>query len=89
MNETEQVTLLREIVSNPLSNASWYNGSELLVSQSLVTNATFYIKEATCTDTKNFTLVVSNIIQENVTALVELIVNCEYELNFWHVNSTF
>lgn len=89
VNETEQVTLIRQIVSNPLSNASWYNGSELLVTQPLVMNATFYIKEATCTDTKNFTLVASNIVQENVTALVELIVNCECIICFLHAKSTF
>lgn len=82
VNESEQVTLIRQIVSNPLSNVSWYNGSELLTTQQLVENATILIKKATCTDTKNFTLVASNIVQKNVTALVELIVNCKYNIYF-------
>lgn len=84
VNESEQVTLVRQIISNPLSNISWYNGSDLLETRWLVTNATFTIKKATCTDTTNFTLVASNSVQKNVTALVELIVNCEYGLNFQH-----
>lgn len=85
MNENEQVTLHREIISNPLSNVSWYNGSELLSNQWSVTNATFNIEKATCTDTKNFTLLASNGVQEDVTAMVELIVNCKYDIYFWHL----
>lgn len=80
MNESEQVTLIRQIVSNPLSNVSWYNGSELLVTQFSVPNATLHIEKATCMDTNNFTLVASNSVQNNVTALVELVVNCEYNI---------
>lgn len=78
VNETDYVLLSREIVSNPLANVSWYNGSELLYTLIAERNATFIIKKAVCTDTKNFTLVASNTVKENVSALVELIVNCEY-----------
>lgn len=82
VNENEQVILYRQIISNPLSNVSWYNGSDLLKNQWLVKNATFNIEKATCTDTKNFTLLANNGVQENVTTLVELIVNCEYDIYF-------
>lgn len=85
VNENEQVTLYRQIISNPLSNVSWYNGSDLLDTQWSVKNATFNIENATCTDTKNYTLLANNGVQENVTALVELIVNCEYDIYFQHV----
>lgn len=77
VNETDYVLLSREIVSNPLANVSWYNGSELLYTLIAERNATFIIKKAVCTDTKNFTLVASNTVKENVSALVELIVNCK------------
>lgn len=80
MNENEQVTLYRQIVSNPLSNVSWYNGSDLLKNQWSVRNATFNIEKATCTDAKNYTLLANNGVKENVTALVELIVNCKYDI---------
>lgn len=78
VNETDYVVLSRKIVSNPLANVSWYNGSQLLVTQIAERNAAFIINRAMCTDTKNFTLVASNTVKENVSALVELIVNCEY-----------
>lgn len=78
VNETDYVVLSREIVSNPLANVSWYNGSKLLYTLIAERNATFIIEKAVCTDTKNFTLVASNTVKENVSALVELIVNCEY-----------
>lgn len=77
VNEGDRVILAREIVSNPLSNVSWYNGTELLKTMNSVKNATLVIKKALCTDTKNFTLVAGNTVDRNVTALVELIVNCE------------
>lgn len=80
VNESEAVTIYRQIISNPLSNVFWYNGSDLLNTQWSVTNATFTIEKATCTDTKNFTLLASNSVQENVTAFVELIVNCKYNI---------
>lgn len=80
VNETDYVVLSREIVSNPLANVSWYNGSQLLHTQIAEKNATFIINRAMCTDTKNLTLLASNTVQENVSALVELIVNCEYIL---------
>lgn len=82
MNENEQVTLWSQIISNPLSNVSWYNGSHLLNTQWLVKNATFNIEKATCIDSKNFTLVANNGVEENVTAMVELIVKCEYDIYF-------
>lgn len=30
VNESEKITLTRDIVSNPLSNASWYDGTQML-----------------------------------------------------------
>lgn len=78
VNESSVVNLTREISSNPLSNASWYDGSKLLVSEMAVNTTTLIIHAARCTDTKNFTLTASNLLQLNVTSLVELIVNCEY-----------
>ncbi|XP_078310218.1 contactin-5-like isoform X2 [Crassostrea virginica] len=77
VNETERVELIREIDSNPLSNISWYNGAELLKTQTSVTIANLTIQNASCADTKNFTLSASNIVQRNVTSMVELIVNCK------------
>lgn len=78
VNESDRVLITKEIVSNPLSNVSWYNGSQLLKTLTLARTATFAIEKAVCTDTMNFTLVASNMLQRNVSALVELIVNCEY-----------
>lgn len=89
VNESEEVTLIRQIDSNPLSNVSWYNGSNLLKTQSSTMNATFYIKEAACTDTMNYTLIASNGVQKKVTALVELFVNCEYYIDLCHMFKTF
>nr|XP_022287393.1 hemicentin-1-like isoform X3 [Crassostrea virginica] len=77
VNESSVVNLTREISSNPLSNASWYDGSKLLVSEMAVNTTTLIIHAARCTDTKNFTLTASNLLQLNVTSLVELIVNCK------------
>lgn len=82
VNESEEVTLVRQVISNPFSNVSWYNGSDLLYTQRSVKTATFTIEKTTCTDTKNYTLFANNGVQENVTALVELIVNCEYDIFF-------
>lgn len=82
VNESDRVVLTRKIVSNPLSDVYWYDGSELVESQKVVGNASFIIKKATCTDTKNFTIVASNTVEKNVTALVELIVNCECYIVF-------
>lgn len=79
VNETDYVVLSREIISNPQANVSWYDRAQLLDTQIAARNATFIINRAMCTDTKNFTLVASNTVQENVSALVELIVNCEYK----------
>lgn len=77
VNKSEKITLIRDIVSNPLSDASWYYGTQLLKTQASVKTATYTIENTTCTDTKNYTLVVSNGIRNTVTATVELIVNCE------------
>lgn len=77
VNETERVELIREVDSNPLSDISWYDGAELLKTQTSVKIANLTIENALCTDTKNFTLSVSNTVQRNVTSLVELIVNCK------------
>ena len=77
VNETERVELIREVDSNPLSDIAWYDGAELLKTQTSVKIANLTIENALCTDTKNFTLSVSNTVQRNVTSLVELIVNCK------------
>lgn len=91
VNESERVILAREIISNPLSNVSWYNGTELLKTGNSVKNATLVIEKALCTDTKNFTLVAGNTVDRNVSAFVELIVNCEcyidhFKENFNNIN---
>lgn len=89
INESEKFTITRYIVSNPLSDASWYNGTQLLKTQTSVKTATYTIENTTCTDTKNYTLVASNGIGNTVTARVELIVNCKIFIslkpltNFW------
>lgn len=78
--EYEKAILNREVSSNPLSNVSWFRGQTWLSSQWSVQNAAFVIQNASCTNTTNFTLVASNSVEQNVTALVELIVNCEYRI---------
>lgn len=78
VNESEKVILTRTIVSNPLVDVQWYKGFKLLYSQLSVKNATYILEKASCTDTLNFTLVASNEVERNVTALVELLVNCEF-----------
>ncbi|XP_065933086.1 nephrin isoform X2 [Magallana gigas] len=77
VNESDRTILSREIVSNPLSNVSWYNGSKLLDYQVSVAAATLTIEKAMCTDTRNFTLIAGNTVERNVSALVELIVHCK------------
>uniref|UniRef100_A0A8W8LC41 Hemicentin-1 n=1 Tax=Magallana gigas TaxID=29159 RepID=A0A8W8LC41_MAGGI len=77
VNESEEITLIRDIVSNPLSNASWYDGKQMLKTEISVKTATLTIENTMCTDTKNYTLVVSNGIGNTVTAMVDLIVNCK------------
>eukprot|EP00105_Crassostrea_gigas_P023192 XP_011442941.1 PREDICTED: myelin-associated glycoprotein isoform X3 [Crassostrea gigas] len=77
VNESESVTLTRNIVSNPLSNASWYIGTQLLKTESSVQTTTLTIENTKCTDTNNYTVVASNGVGNNVTRLVELIVNCK------------
>lgn len=79
VNESESVTLTRNIVSNPLSNASWYIGTQLLKTESSVQTTTLTIENTKCTDTNNYTVVASNGVGNNVTRLVELIVNCKFE----------
>lgn len=78
VNESDIAILSKEVFSNPLSNVSWYTGSELLSIQTTVTTATLTIEKAVCTDTRNFTLIASNTVERNVSALVELIVNCKW-----------
>lgn len=78
VNDSEEVILTRNIYSNPLSNVSWYNATELLKTQTLVTTASFTIERATCTDTMNYTLVATNGVGNMVSTIVELIVNCEF-----------
>lgn len=78
VNESEKVFLSRNISSNPLSNATWYDGTKLLDYQPSTRTTKYTIKRASCEDTKNFSLVASNGIGEPVNASVELIVNCEY-----------
>lgn len=73
---SETVTLTRLISSNPPSDVSWYDKTKLLKTQISVSTTAFTIKDATCTDTKNYTIVASNGIGSTATALVELIVNC-------------
>uniref|UniRef100_K1S1L6 Hemicentin-1 n=1 Tax=Magallana gigas TaxID=29159 RepID=K1S1L6_MAGGI len=77
VNESEEITLIRDIGSNPLSNASWYDGKQMLKTEISVKTATLTIENTMCTDTKNYTLVVSNGIGNTVTAMVDLIVNCK------------
>ena len=79
VNETERIVLTRHIYSNPLANVSWLDGTHLLQTQTLVNTTSFIIERAQCTDTMNFSLVASNIVQSNVTSRVEVIVNCEYK----------
>lgn len=83
-NESERVTLALIITSNPLSNVTWYDNNEKLLTEENITSDVFTHKitsslsivSAKCTDTKNFTVVTSNGIKI-VEASVELIVNCK------------
>ncbi|XP_065933049.1 neural cell adhesion molecule 1-A isoform X3 [Magallana gigas] len=77
VNESETVILTRNISGNPVSNVSWFNKTELLKTETSVTTTSFFIERATCSDTQNFTLVASNGVGSNATAVVELIVNCK------------
>lgn len=77
VNESENVILFRTIVSNPLADVYWYRGQQLLQTQLLVNKTTYIIEKASCADATNFTLVASNEVERNVTALVELLVNCK------------
>ena len=79
VNETDRVVLTRQINSNPLANVSWLHGTQMLKRQTFVKTTSFIIETAQCTDTMNFTLMASNIVESNVTSRVELIVNCEYK----------
>nr|XP_022313604.1 B-cell receptor CD22-like [Crassostrea virginica] len=77
VNETDRVVLTRQINSNPLANVSWLHGTKMLKRQFFVKTTSFIIETAQCTDTMNFTLMASNIVESNVTSRVELIVNCK------------
>lgn len=72
----------------PLSNASWYDGKQMLKTEISVKTATLTIENTMCTDTKNYTLVVSNGIGNTVTAMVNLIVNCKIFLSLHLLKST-
>lgn len=89
VNESESVTLIRNIVSNPLSNASWYIGTQLLKTESSVQTTTLTIEQTKCTDTNNYTVVASNGVGNNVTRLVELIVNCKFDYKVYSLVSEF
>lgn len=78
VNEGEKAVLVREVSSNPFSNVSWFRGETLLITQLSVKNSSYVIQSAKCTDTTNFTILASNIVESNVSSLVELIVNCKY-----------
>lgn len=85
VNESDEIILTRTIVSNPLSDVYWINGTTVLDMQTSVEIAKFTRRTALCTDTTNLTLVAINGVEENATANVELIVNCKpqsYKTNF-------
>lgn len=84
VNESETVTLTRDISSKPSSDAFWYRKMKSLKNQTSVTTASFTIERATCTATKNYTLVARNRIG-NDTASVELIVNCKPKPNRYNI----
>lgn len=77
VNETEQIIITRAISSNPSSDVYWYIKADIISLQRSVTVASFTKENATCADTKNFTVVASNGIGNNDSVMVELIVNCE------------
>lgn len=79
VNDSDRVIISRKIesTSNPLANGSWYSGPKLLKTELSVKNATFIIDKVECTDTRNITLLASNAVAQNVTDLVELIINCK------------
>ena len=79
VNETDTAVMTGEINSNPLAKISWYDGERLLKTKTFTQTAILVLQNVSCIDTKNYTLVVSNVVQENVTALVELIVNCKFQ----------
>lgn len=79
VNESEQVTFIGKITSNPLANVSWFNGTEMLRSESSVSTSSFVIENAICSDTKNFTVTASNGIGSKEEVSVELFVNCKYK----------
>lgn len=78
VNESEKVTLIGNVTSNPLANVSWFSGTKMVKNQTLVTAASFTLENATCTDTKNYTVRASNGIRNASEVLVELFVNCKY-----------
>lgn len=80
VNENTKVALTRTIYSNPRSDVSWQIGTHVLKTETSVNTTTLTIEKAMCTDTRNFTLVASNGVQNNATTLVELRVNCKHFL---------
>ena len=85
VNETDIIVMTGKIDSNPLANISWYDGERLLKTRTSTHTAILVLQNVSCLDTKNYTLVVSNVLQENVTAIVELIVNCKLQ---WYFKSS-
>lgn len=79
VNESESITLIGNVSSNPLSNVLWLNGTEMLKNETSVSTTSLTIENALCTDTKNFTVKASNGIGSIVKKQVELYVNCKYK----------
>ncbi|XP_062620127.1 limbic system-associated membrane protein-like, partial [Saccostrea cucullata] len=74
-NESQEITLFRNISSNPASDVSWFKGSEKVHKQESVTTAKYTIDKTKCTDTGNYTLKASNKINSD-SAQVQLFVYC-------------
>ena len=70
--------LIREVDSNPLSNITWYDGNKYLKSETAVKRTNLTIENASCYDSKNFTLEAQYSLEIKVTVMVELIVNCKF-----------
>ncbi|XP_062598803.1 hemicentin-1-like, partial [Saccostrea cucullata] len=79
-NESQEITLFRNISSNPASDVSWFKGSERVHKQESVTTAKYTINKTRCTDTWNYTLKASNKINNSVSAQVQLLVYCKPQM---------
>lgn len=65
VNEIQSAVLTGKIFSNPLSNVSWYDGSHMLKFENAINTTYLIIDEAKFTDTRDFTLPVSNAVRVN------------------------